>query len=253
MKKIRSAAEVLGSGALALGSLAVAAFILSPLFPLPFLIVTIGALGGTVALLLQRFLPQAGELVVLNKALNERNIEVQTAVAGLNELSLIDPLTGARNRRGFINLVEHQMRVASREWKKLHFLFVDIDGMKMINDLYGQEAGDSALITVVETLWASSRTVDIVARMGNDEFAVALLHAEDPKVIADRIRSAISSRTRTAEHPYELHVTVGIASFDPAAPVTVEDILHDADQVIVQQKTAAALARSKGLTAPVML
>jgi diguanylate cyclase (GGDEF)-like protein len=253
MKKFRSAVELVGGGALTLGSVAGIALIASPVRLVPLLILSTLGFIGTLVLILRHVAPQGAEVIALTDALSERNFEVQTLAVELQELSLIDPLTGARNRRGFMNLVEHQMRVATRGWNKLHFLFVDIDGMKLINDLYGHDAGDSALTTVVEILWASSRTVDIVGRLGDDEFAVALLNAEDPAVIAARIRSAVSSRTRTAQHPYELHVTVGIATFDPAAPVTVEEMVRQADQAIVQQKKDAALARTRGLTAPVVL
>lgn len=253
MKKFRSAAELLTGGVLPLGAVAGIAFLASPILPVPLLIISILGFIGTLVLVLRNVAPQGAEVLALKDALSDRNVEVQTLAAELQELSLIDPLTGARNRRGFMNLVEHQMRVATRSWSKLHFLFVDIDGMKLINDLYGHDAGDSALMTVVEILWASSRTVDIVGRLGSDEFAVALLNAEDPAVIAARIRSAVLSRTRTPQHPYELHVTVGVATFDPAAPVTVEEMVRQADQAIVQQKADAALARTRGLTAPVIL
>ena len=249
----RAAEELVGKSPLRLVLLAVFALVISPAAPVLFLGLAVICLGGATGFLLKRLIPQAGYVLTLTSALDERNQQVQELVVDLEELSLIDPLTGARNRRGFMNLVEHQMRVATRSWSKLHFLFVDIEGMKLINDLYGHEAGDSALKTVVEILWASSRTVDIVGRMGDDEFALALLNAEDPTVIAARIRAAVSGRTRTDAQPYELHVTVGIATFDPAAPVPLEEMLRSADQAIAQEKRASALARVNGHTAPVIL
>jgi diguanylate cyclase (GGDEF)-like protein len=253
MRKFRSAVELVGGGALVVGFLTAAVLVASPARPVPLLLLSTFGSILTLVLVLRRVSPQSEEVLSLTDALSDRNVEVQTLAVELEELSLIDPLTGARNRRGFINLVEHQMRVATREWNKLHFLFVDVDGIKMINDLYGHAAGDSALTAVVEILWASSRTVDIVGRLGDDEFAVALLNAEDPSTIAARIRSAVSGRTRTPQQPYELHVTVGIATFDPAAPVSVEEMVKQADQAIAQQRAAAAEARTKGLTVPVIL
>ncbi|MEA2507672.1 MAG: hypothetical protein QOH48_2290 [Actinomycetota bacterium] len=253
MRKFRSAVELVGGGALLVGFLTAAALVASPARPVPMLVLSNFGLILILVLVLRRVAPQGTEVLTLVDALSDRDVEVQTLAVELEELSLIDPLTGARNRRGFINLVEHQMRVATREWNKLHFLFVDIDGLKQINDQYGHNAGDSALTTVVEILWASSRTVDIVGRLGDDEFAVALLNAEDPSMIAGRIRSAVSGRTCTPQQPYELHVTVGLATFDPAAPVSVEEMVRQADRAITQQKADAAEARTKGLTAPVKL
>jgi diguanylate cyclase (GGDEF)-like protein len=253
MKKFRSAVDFVGGTSLCLVAAALLAVVLSPISPVAMLAAGIVMLGGALFFSLQRSLPQTKDLQTLSNVLVDRTEQVQQLTMELQELSLIDPLTGARNRRGFINLVEHQMRVAARAWNKVHFLFVDIDGMKLINDLYGHAAGDSALNTVVEILWASSRTVDIVGRMGDDEFAVALLNAEDPSVIASRIKAAVSGRCRTHDHPYELHVTIGIATFDPAAPVSLEDLLRTADAAIAEEKRASALARINGLTAPVIL
>jgi PleD family two-component response regulator len=128
MKKLRSAVELVGARALYLVLGAVVAVILSPISPVPLLGVAILTLGGTLVLLVQRSLPHATNLQTLTVALDDRNQQVQQLSMELQELSLIDPLTGARNRRGFINLVEHQLRVATRSWSKVHFLFVDIDG-----------------------------------------------------------------------------------------------------------------------------
>ena len=176
--------------------------------------------------------------------------EVQRLTVELTELDLVDPLTGARNRRGFIDLVDHQMKIAAREWRKLHFLYVDIDELELINAEHGHAAGDAALIEVVQTIWASSRNVDIVGRVGGDEFAVALIHADDPWVVADRIRRVLSARTRDADHPYELHVSVGVATFDPATPVSLDEMFRAASRSMYEERRAAAEARARKLAAP---
>jgi diguanylate cyclase (GGDEF)-like protein len=250
MKKFGSV-ERLAAGSTFL--LAAAVVILAVLFPsqrLSWLIAGIVGLTAIIGFLLRQLNLQTNELQGARAELDDNREDLTGLTVELTEMSLVDPLTGARNRRGYIDLVDHQMRVAAREWKKLHFVFVDIDDMKSINEEFGHTAGDSALIEIVEIIWASSRNVDVVGRMGGDEFAVALIHADDPSIVATRIAEGVAARVRDPKHPYELHVSIGIATFDPAVPETLDEMIKEARETMYAEKHAAAEARAAKLASP---
>ena len=250
MTKLGSQHKLLGGSTLAVLGLLLILVATAPTLGALWLGLAVAGLAAVIVLLFRDLARAAGEREALLQTIDDKNEEVQRLTLELTELDLVDPVTGARNRRGFIDLVEHQMKVATREWRKLHFVYVDIDQLQLINEEHGSAAGDAALVEVVETIWGSSRTVDIVGRMGGDEFAVALIHADDPSVVAERIRSVLAARVRDADHPYELHVSVGVATFDPATPISLDELFRAAHRSMYEEKRAAADARRRKLAAP---
>ena len=91
--------------------------------------------------------------------------------------SLIDPLTGLHNRRGFFVLAEQQLRLAQRGRLGMLLLFADVDDLKGINDRAGHAAGDRALQAVAIVLRETFPESDILARLGGDEFVVLAIGA----------------------------------------------------------------------------
>jgi len=90
----------------------------------------------------------------------------------LNNLSQTDELTGLYNRRGFISLTRSSLELAQRMGKSGLLFFIDMDGLKVINDSYGHEEGDIAIKEIANILRSAFRKSDIVARLGGDEFTV---------------------------------------------------------------------------------
>src|SRR3989338_4049286 len=88
---------------------------------------------------------------------------------------LEDGLTGLYNRRGFTLLVEQQFSIAKRSGKEIFLIFSDIDHLKPINDAFGHMAGDQVLVDIAQILKKSFRESDIIARIGGDEFVIALI------------------------------------------------------------------------------
>jgi diguanylate cyclase (GGDEF)-like protein len=252
MRKIERREQLTGGSALCVLGLLVLLIAVSPAHTVLWLVFSVAALLAIIAILLRQLTLQSNDLLRSSSELDDKSEAVQDMAMELTELVLVDPLTGSRNRRGFIDLVEHQMKVATREWKKLHFVIVNVDEMSSINDLHGHAAGDSALIEVVRIIWRSSRTVDVVGRMGGDEFAVALIHADDPSVVAARIEAEVAGRVRDSDHPYELHVSVGVATFDPAVPLSLDEILKIATASMYEKRRAAGEARAKRLSSPAL-
>jgi diguanylate cyclase (GGDEF)-like protein len=250
MKKFGSVERLAAGGTLVLVAAVMLLAVLSPSQRVAWLIAGILGLTAIIGLVLRQLNLQTNHLRMARSELDDNREDLTGLTVELTEMSLVDPLTGARNRRGFIDLVDHQMRVAAREWKKLHFVFVDIDDMKSINEEFGHAAGDAALIEIVEIIWASSRTVDVVGRMGGDEFAVALIHADDPSIVATRIAEGVAARVRDPNHAYELHVSIGVATFDPAAPDMLDEMIKQAREAMYAEKHAAEEARAKKLASP---
>jgi diguanylate cyclase (GGDEF)-like protein len=87
----------------------------------------------------------------------------------LRSLSLTDDLTGLNNRRGFLSSAEQTIELAFRGKMGVFMCFIDLDGLKQINDSLGHEKGDQAIISTAEILKANFRSHDILARWGGDE------------------------------------------------------------------------------------
>ncbi|HYD51964.1 MAG TPA: two-component regulator propeller domain-containing protein, partial [Gemmatimonadaceae bacterium] len=159
------------------------------------------------------------------------------AEEALRGLSLRDDLTGLYNRRGLVALAEQQVRLAERSREGFDVVFIDMDGLKQINDSLGHPAGDQALLDTAEILRATFRDSDVLARLGGDEFAAIVLGDSTAVGGASvRLREAVDRHNATAERPYRLSLSVGHSRFDPAAPVPIEDLLRLADRRMYEEK-----------------
>jgi len=126
------------------------------------------------------------------------------------ERALVDDLTGLHNRRSFMLLAEQALKEAARAKRPLITLFLDVDGLKAINDEHGHVAGDRALRWVAEVLRANRRT-DRCARLGGDEFA-ALLPDTDPLAAAHVARRLCAALRAGAEYDFPITLSLGIAT-----------------------------------------
>ncbi|WP_342113392.1 GGDEF domain-containing protein [Pseudoduganella sp. OTU4001] len=132
------------------------------------------------------------ELEALNQELEAR-VEMRTA--DLAKLAMIDPLTGAGNRRHFEERAATEIREVQRAQTALGVVAFDIDHFKQVNDREGHAAGDQVLRSVVERVQSTLRPCDFLARIGGEEFVV-LLPGEDSAgaaVVAERLREALAA------------------------------------------------------------
>jgi diguanylate cyclase (GGDEF)-like protein len=104
---------------------------------------------------------------------------LETRVSELDQLAHSDPLVNLPNRRGFLASLENLIARVERYGELAAMLFIDVDGLKRINDQFGHEAGDTALIEVAKMIVASVRKSDCVGRIGGDEFGVLLERADE--------------------------------------------------------------------------
>jgi len=156
----------------------------------------------------------------------------------LRALSLIDELTCLHNRRGFMRLAQQQLQLAHRSGRQLLIVFVDLDGMKRINDTLGHSAGDAALTEVAGVLRETFRCTDVLARVGGDEFAAVSIEAPGATaaVIENRLRTNVDNRNADPGRRFRLSLSVGATSYDPADPRTLEDLMAHADARMYEDK-----------------
>lgn len=155
----------------------------------------------------------------------------------LRRLALTDDLTCLYNRRGFFAVATQLLKLSRRKGQPLLLFYADVDNLKQINDTFGHQTGDLALIRVADALEHSFRDADAVARIGGDEFVVMSLEASNRvegillRRLERNLRKASSSETR-----YKLSLSVGVARFDPKQPVSLGELISAADQAMYEQK-----------------
>jgi two-component system, cell cycle response regulator len=156
----------------------------------------------------------------------------------LYDISLRDELTGLYNRRGFFTLSEHLLKTALRQQKGFFMLYGDLDGMKGINDIFGHQQGDWALINIANILKETFRNADIIARLGGDEFVVIPIDttADHIDAVLNRLAKAIENDNAKGKRAYQLSFSVGTAYFDPHSPCSVDELLSQSDKSMYQQK-----------------
>jgi len=156
----------------------------------------------------------------------------------LQKLSTTDDLSGLLNRRGFFQMAEHQILLARRSLDPLILLFIDIDGLKIINDRYGHKKGDLAITATAEVLRRAFRESDLLARLGGDEFAALAVGAreEDQFLISDRIEGVTDRVALEWDLPFQLSLSVGSAVWDIRETQNLELLIHQADQAMYAEK-----------------
>ena len=162
----------------------------------------------------------------------------------LESLSLEDPLTGLYNRRGFITIAKEYLQLASRKQEDMFLMFIDLDGLKKINDTYGHNMGDEILISLAEILSSTFRKSDIKARIGGDEFAVFPIdtHMDGVKAALFRLHKKIEEFNVESGQPSLLSISTGIARFNHKRPCSIEKLMMEADRRMYKEKRHKKLA-----------
>jgi len=161
-------------------------------------------------------------------ARNEKLVERLTAE------SRVDPLTGLLNRRGLEERFGVEIARAVRERHPLAVVAIDVDHFKLINDEFGHQAGDRALVWLSSLLCEETRGADIVARVGGEEFVIVLPGADGASTLefAERLRHVIEE----ADAEIPMTISAGVAS--ALAPSTAHTLLGAADRALYAAKHA---------------
>ncbi|WP_411289578.1 GGDEF domain-containing protein [Mycobacterium adipatum] len=155
------------------------------------------------------------------------------------QLSVTDDLTGVTNRRGFYLLAESVLAAARRDGLGCLFGFIDVDGLKKVNDRQGHVVGDALIVDVAHVLRATLRTSDLLARIGGDEFCVLAVGADsEPAALKARITAAMQHFNDTAARSYEVSTSIGLMAVPAEDTSTVEELLARADELMYEAKNA---------------
>lgn len=165
-------------------------------------------------------------------------IERHRLLAELQRMSFVDDLTGLRNRRGFFALAEQQVKLADRTKNGFLLPLADLDDLKSINDAFGHREGDLALIETARALKETFRESDIIARIGGDEFAVIAIEAgpDSTEILRDRLSKNLEAYNAGGSRRYTLSISLGIATYDPEHPCSIDELLTRADTRLYEQK-----------------
>jgi len=153
------------------------------------------------------------------------------------EYGVNDVLTQLNNRAEFLQRFEMEQIRSERSRKAYSVLFIDIDKFKDLNDKFGHTVGDQALKKVSEILRQNSRKVDVVARIGGDEFALLFPETDEKSCASVLNRIKTDADAEFQKHGWPISLSIGSVTAS-GEKRTIEEILHDADQIMFSVKRA---------------
>jgi diguanylate cyclase (GGDEF)-like protein len=192
-------------------------------------------------------------IIELQKKLTERVKELEQVIVerdraeeALRQLALSDELTGLYNRRGFFTFAEHFLKLAVRTQQDSLLYYVDMDGLKQINDTLGHAEGSLAIKGVADVLRKTFRHTDIIARIGGDEFVILATATglNDKNAILERLKGNFKTYNGDPQNKHHLSVSFGVVGVAPSEVLSIEALIIEADQLMYEEKrrkkTAAA-------------
>jgi len=187
------------------------------------------------------FYRQTLELEAAHQALGEAHRDLfevhdklKAAHRNLEHRANHDTMTGLANRDAFLVRLSETRRLADQSF----LLMIDADRFKQINDIYGHDAGDRALLAVAKAIAESIRTTDFAARIGGEEFAVILRDTsrEDAVTVAERVRANVEQMSITTADGMQLKVTVSIGGAAFGVQLRTKEIMRAADLKLYEAK-----------------
>jgi len=177
-------------------------------------------------------------VMALRDRLSERNRQLAESVDRIQQMAAHDDLTGALNRRAFMQILEDERARTLRYGGLFAVVLLDIDHFKSVNDRFGHQAGDAVLKTFCEVANTGIRTTDRLGRLGGEEFIVLLISlagVDAARIAAERIRAAIAAHDWNRVVPaLSLTTSLGVAVFE--RDETVEILIARADRALYAAK-----------------
>lgn len=154
------------------------------------------------------------------------------------QLATLDELTLISNRRGFLTLVDHNLKVCRRKQIPMSFLLFDLNKFKAINDQYGHHEGDFVLTRFARIMLETFRDVDVVGRLGGDEFVAMLTDTDEESAneILARFAEAVDETNKTINKPYRIEYSVGLKHFPHDTTMSAEEMIKEADAAMYSEK-----------------
>lgn len=174
----------------------------------------------------------------IDQRVADRTLALRQANSEIRKAATTDKLTGLFNRRGF----DEQVHAAEksgllRNGVYLQVAFLDVDGLKKVNDLQGHAQGDALLCDVAQILRRSFRSDDVIARFGGDEFCVAMIAPVlDPAGIQARVDAHVMQMNTELKRPYPISISIGVVQAVMGNDFSLTSLLVKADKLMYQNK-----------------
>ena len=184
--------------------------------------------------------PSKVRMIGVNSDITER----KENEARIEYLAYYDPLTGLANRKLLADRMQQAVSAAKRSLHYGALLFIDLDGFKPVNDLWGHSVGDQMLVQVSQRLKQSLRAGDTVARIGGDEFVILVQNlgtqreeaAQQVATIADKVLSAFFPPFHLGEHEFHGGASIGVTLFREE-DLTLDILIGQADSAMYRAKS----------------
>lgn len=177
--------------------------------------------------------PSAGAVVVFRDITQRKLVKEE-----LEYLAYTDPMTGVSNRRtGFI-ILEKELDLVTKRSMHLSVCFLDVDGLKKVNDTFGHEEGDCLINLITSSIKSSIREIDVVSRMGGDEFLIIFpgCHESDVEKAIKRINDKLEACDKKGLKPYKHSFSYGILEITADSKLSANDVIKVADEKMYQNK-----------------
>lgn len=169
-------------------------------------------------------------------------VSLERARDAVHELAMQDALTGLGNRRRFMPAAQRELDLAQRHGQPLAVVVLDVDHFKSINDAFGHLRGDEVLVEIALRCRRASRTTDLLARWGGEEFIMLLPNTAplQTRQLAERVREAIVVPPRIHIDGREVQVTVsmGTAGMLPGQAISLDELIKRADIALYRAKSS---------------
>ncbi len=168
----------------------------------------------------------------------------------LHEAATHDRLTGLLNRAAVLDYLDHDVARRRNEGETVAVMFVDLDGLKPFNDIYGHEAGDSAIKATANALVEATGDCDVIGRLGGDEFLLVLCaqHSAESQQVSERVSQAVASRSiAVLDKHISLSASIGVALTQCGSETDPMDLVRQADEAMYEAKRAARMTRDQML------
>jgi diguanylate cyclase (GGDEF)-like protein len=137
-----------------------------------------------------------------------------------------------------MGLLEQQIKTANRKKTPILLLYLDVDSFKYINDTFGHKEGDKVLKEVVQFFKSTLREVDIICRVGGDEFLLIFPDSSpnDAPLIRERLSKNLEKLNQKLGKPYKIGFSIGLSYYDPANPSSIDELIRIADENMYKEK-----------------
>jgi len=154
----------------------------------------------------------------------------------LIQMATIDELTNIPNRRGFMIVAQHSLKLCIRQRLPATLAYMDLDNFKSINDTHGHMAGDKVLSTFATQMSQVCRESDLLARLGGDEFVILFINTskDEAEKHMVRLQQSLLEYAQKEKHGYEMSFSYGITDHDPKKHSSIEELLDASDALMYE-------------------